>query len=79
MAKNNVQYIDYAKMNESYSLEEVCDLLGLTKKELKDLCETLSIKPRKDEIGEWILVKYEVRKLHNYLYHAAEKDDDPWA
>ena len=79
MAKNNVQYIDYTKMKESYSVEEVRILLGLTKQELQEVGELLGIKPRKNEIGERILVKYEVRKIHNYLYHAAEKDDDPWA
>lgn len=66
-------------MKESYSVGEVCDLLRLTKKELKELCELLGIKPRKDEIGEWIHVKYEVRKIHNHLYHVADKDDDSWA
>ena len=79
MAKNDVEYIDYSTMKESYTVNEACELLGLTKKELKELCEMLKIKPRRDEIGDWILVKYEVRKIHNYLYHAAEKDDDPWA
>lgn len=42
------------------------------------------IQLRRNEIGEWGLVKYDVRKLHNLLYHEGRakkrvEDDDPWA
>lgn len=40
-----------------------------------------SIFPRQNEIGEWGFVTYDVRKLHNLLYHeeGPRKDQDPWA
>ena len=78
-AKKSVEYINYNGLKEFYSIPEACDLLKLTKQELKALCEELNIRPRKNEIGEYGLVKYDVRKLHNHLYYAGEKDDDPWA
>lgn len=78
-AKKSVEYVNYSELKEFYTIPEVCDLLGLPKSELKALCQDLNIRPHKNEIGEHGLVKYDVRKLHNYLYHAADKDDDPWA
>jgi len=78
-AKKTVSYVNYNELKEFYTLSEVCDLLDLRKQELKELCEELCIKPRKNEIGECGFVKYDVRKLHNHLYYAGDKDDDPWA
>lgn len=78
-AKKSVEYVNYNELKEFYSISEACDLLKLAKQELKSLCEELNIRPRKNEIGEYGLVKYDVRKLHNHLYHAVDKDDDPWA
>ena len=57
----------------------------MEKRELKKKCETYGIHPRRNEIGEWGLVKYDVRKLHNLLYHEEDEDqawnweDNPWA
>lgn len=79
----NVSYIDYRDLEEFYTIQEVCDLFDMRKEELKKKCAQYDIAPRRNEIGDYGLVKYDVRKLHNYLYHEAENDrsraDDPWA
>lgn len=81
---SSVPYIDYHKLKESYTIPELCDLFQMEKGDLRNKCEQYEIKPRRDEIGEYVIVKYDVRKLHNAIYHEANKrnsskDDDPWA
>lgn len=58
------------------------------KSELKEKCEQYGMKPRRNEIGNYGFVRYDVRKLHNQLYHECrgngkdawqEQEDDPWA
>lgn len=77
-----IPYVDYKSLNEVYTIKEAADLLTLSKLQLKEACEANDIHPRRNEIGEWIIVKYDIRKLHNLLYHAgkveAEVNDDPW-
>ena len=61
---------------------------GITKQELKNACEQYGIKPRRNEIGDYGIVRFDVRKLHNALYHESrggkkdgdrQREDDPWA
>ena len=81
----SVPYICYAELKEFHTLKEVCELFRMEKRELKKKCEIYGIHPRRNEIGEWGLVKYDVRKLHNFLYHEEDEDqawnweDNPWA
>lgn len=79
MAK--IAYIDYKKLREFYTIAEVCELLDMAKPDLKKKCAQYNIEPRRNEIGEFGLVKYDVRKLHNAIYHEDENawEDDPWA
>ena len=51
----------------------------MDKAALKRKCEQYNISPRRNEIGEYGLVKYDVRKLHSAIYHEDEVDDDSWA
>jgi len=83
-----VPYIDYGTLAEFYTVQQLADLLGMKKPELKENCEAYDIKPRKNEIGDYGFVRYDVRKLHNALYHesrgstrdgSAHREDDPWA
>jgi hypothetical protein len=79
-----IPYINYKELDEFYTLSQICKLFGMEKSELKKKCKQYGIEPRRNEIGEWGLVKYDVRKLHNAIYHEyADKfnqtDDDPWA
>jgi len=64
-----VPYIDYARLAEFYTVQQLADLFGMKKPELKEKCEAYDIKPRKNEIGDYGFVRYDVRKLHNALYH----------
>ena len=79
-----VPFIDYNKLKEFYTVDELVDLLGLDKATLKDKCSQYGVKPRRNEIGEWGFARYDVRKLHNKLYYEDRpnvkrtEDDDPW-
>ena len=83
MAGNeNVPYINYKELEEFYSIADACRLLKLSKDVLKKKCKQYNIEPRRNEIGEYGFVKYDIRKLHNFIYHEdrdGEKADDPWA
>ena len=81
MAK--VTYINYNEMKPFYTVDEVAELLKVNKQALREKCEEYEVVPRRNEIGEWGFVTYDVRKLHNLLYHAGRsaeraKEDDPW-
>lgn len=82
----NIPYVDYNELDEFYKIPQLCNLLGISKSDLRENCKEYGIEPRRNEIGDYGFVKYDVRKLHNQLYHEArssEKDsrkvDDPWA
>ena len=77
-----VSYIDSTELNEFYTIKEVCKLFQMDKSALKQKCKEYDIEPRRNEIGDYGFVKYDVRKLHNLLYHEGKehgKEDDPWA
>ena len=83
----DIPYINYKELDEFYTVNETCQLLHLDKSTLRKKCEQYGIQPRRNEIGDYGLVKYDVRKLHNLLYYEdrdrtdkpSAKDDDPWA
>lgn len=78
----SVPYIKYNELEEFYTIKEVCKLFQMEKTALKQKCTQYSIDPRRNEIGDYGLVKYDVRKLHNLLYHEGKETvqvDDPWA
>lgn len=77
-----VLYINYNELNEFYTIKEVCKLFQMDKSALKQKCKEYDIAPRRNEIGDYGFVKYDVRKLHNLLYYEEKehgKDEDPWA
>lgn len=82
----NVPYINYKELDEFYTIQQICKLFEMQKADLRDKCKQYGIEPRQNEIGEYGFVKYDVRKLHNTLYHESQgsdkkiqKEDDPWA
>lgn len=81
----SVCYIDYKGLKEFYTIAEVSQLLNMAKNTLREKCQRYGIEPRRNEIGDYGLVKYDIRKLHNYLYHEDDEvkssswRDDPWA
>ena len=77
-----VPYIKYNELDEFYTIKEVCKLFQMEKSTLKQKCKEYGIEPRRNEIGDYGFVKYDVRKLHNLLYYEGKdhtKEDDPWA
>ncbi len=85
---SNIPYINYKDLDEFYTVSQLANLLGISKQVLKEKCEQYDIKPRKNEVGEYGFVRFDVRKLHNTLYHESRggkkeggyhKEDDPWA
>lgn len=83
-----IPYINYKELDEFYTVQQLANLLGISKQELKEKCEQYGIKPRRNEIGDYGFVRYDVRRLHNALYHesrggrkesAHHREDDPWA
>ena len=76
-----IPYINYKNMKEFYTIKEVCELFQMRKDELRQQCETYQVEPRRNEIGEYGFVKYDVCKLHNLIYHADKTDakiESPW-
>lgn len=80
-----VPYIDYNGLEEFHTLKSVCSLFKIDKDKLKEKCGQYDISPQKNEVGDWGLTRFDVRKLHNFLYYEGKKDvggrkgDDPWA
>ena len=65
-----VAYVDYKTLDdEFYTLKRVCHLLEFDKLTLKEKCEAYAIRPQRNEVGEWGLTRYDLRKLHHTLYH----------
>ena len=82
----SIAYIDYRTLDdELYTLKRVCHLLEFDKLTLKEKCEAYAIRPQRNEVGEWGLTRYDLRKLHHTLYHedrknsGSQKDEGPWA
>lgn len=79
-----VPYINYNELDEFYTLKGVGNLLKMDKETLKQNCRRYDITPQRNEIGDWGLSRYDLRRLHNFLYkegkgNANGKTDDPWA
>ncbi len=83
-----IPYINYKDLDEFYTISQLANLFGISKQELKGKCEQYDIKPRRNEIGDYGFVRFDVRKLHNALYHESRggkkesgyrREDDPWA
>lgn len=79
-----IPYICYNDLEEFYTLKSVCNLLKTDKETLKQSCKRYDINPQRNEIGDWGLSRYDLRRLHNFLYKEGKastngKTDDPWA
>ena len=58
-----IPYINYKELDEFYTVGQLAGLLGITKQELKASCEQYGIKPRRNEIGDYGFVRFDVRKM----------------
>ena len=63
-----IPYICYNDLEEFYTLKSVCTLLKMDKEILKQSCKRYDINPQRNEIGDWGLSRYDLRRLHNFLY-----------
>jgi len=88
IAMKQIPYINYQELDEFYTIPQLSRLLGISKQELREKCEQYNIQPRRNEIGDYGFVRFDVRKLHNALYHESRggkkqsnthREDDPWA
>ena len=61
-----VPYIDYNSLEEFHTLKSVCGLFKIDKEKLKEKCGQYGISPQKNEVGDWGLTRFDVRKLHNF-------------
>lgn len=77
-----MKFIDYNSMKEFYTIKETCELLEMSKEQLREKCNQYEIVPSRNEIGEGGFSKYDVRRLHNKLYyedHSHQEEWNPWA
>ena len=78
-----IPYIQYKDLKEFYTIPELYKLFNMDKQLLKKKCAQYGIDPRRNEIGDYGFVKYDVRKLHNMIYHEERNqgspEDDPWS
>lgn len=79
---SKIPYVQYNDLKEFYTIPELCKLFNMDKPQLKKKCAQYGIEPRRNEIGDYGFVKYDVRKLHNTIYHEDSNqnspEDDPW-
>ena len=79
-----IPYICYSDLEEFYTLKGVGNLLKMDKETLKQNYRRYDITPQRNEIGDWGLSRYDLRRLHNFLYKEGKgsangKTDDSWA
>lgn len=75
------EFIDYRTLKEFYTIAEACELLDISKQDLRTNCENFDITPTRNELGEAVISKYDFRRIHNKLYyesHDHSKEWDPW-
>lgn len=68
-----VPYIDYNGLEEFHTLKNVCSLFKIDKEKLKEKCGQYDISPQKNEVGDWGLTRFDVRKLHNFYIMKTRK------
>lgn len=62
-----IQWIDYNNMKEFYTIEEICQLFGLSKDVLHLESNFFNVKPHKRG-NSFGFTCHEVRRLHNSIY-----------
>lgn len=65
----NIPYINYKELEEFYTIPQICQLFEMSKPELREKCKRYDIEPRRNEIGDYGFVKYDVRKMHSAIYY----------
>jgi len=66
---SKIPYLNYDSLNEFYTIEELCRLLGASRSELTDKCKKHNVALGYNAHRKLGLPKGAVRKLHYQLYH----------
>ena len=65
----NINYINYNDLDDFYTISQICTLFNMDRNVLKERCNQFKVMPRRNDIGEIGLVRYDVRRLHNAIYY----------
>jgi len=68
-----IEYVDYHKLKDFYSLSAAGKILGLNKTELRRECFHRDVKLSKNKSGTIGLSRSNFRYLHYELYHEAHR------
>ena len=65
------KYRDHSQLESSYTIDKACNLLDLTKGELRSKCQKLGISPIWNKYNEFVFTKSSLRILYNdgKIYH----------
>lgn len=66
---SNINYINYNDLDDFYTISQICTLFNMDRNVLKERCNQFNVMPRRNDIGEIGLVRYDVRRLHNAIYY----------
>ena len=66
---SNIPYINYNELNDFYTLSQLCTLFNMDRDVLQERCRQFDVMPRRNDIGEIGLVRYDVRRLHYAIYY----------
>ena len=66
---SNINYINYNDLDDFYTISQICTLFNMDRNVLKDRCNQFNVMPRRNDIGEIGLVRYDVRRLHHAIYY----------
>ena len=66
---SNIPYINYNELNDFYTLSQLCTLFNMDRDVLQERCNQFKVMPRRNDIGEIGLVRYDVRRLHYAIYY----------
>ena len=65
----NINYINYNDLDDFYTISQICTLFNMDRNVLKERCNQFNVMPRRNDIGEIGLVRYDVRRLHYAIYY----------
>jgi len=66
---SNINYINYNDLDDFYTISQICTLFNMDRNVLKERCNQFNVMPRRNDIGEIGLVRYDVRRLHHAIYY----------
>lgn len=76
-----MHYLDYNNMKDFYTVQELANLLGLSKEQLRMASQQCHIEPKRNQQEQWGFDRWQSCQIHNKLYkeQAHQANDGPWA